>query len=194
MLVSHLCRTGIPCIRLASQCRFTVHIDRTSLDKLIRIFGSARDHQPKPSGWADAGRAEGQIWRATEGGAERTTRRDCDRARASVTAPAVSVHSTFHVDSLNPLATMSTYVGTGPFASHSLKHDTLSVTVKPEPSAADAAPAAPLSLDEAVEHAQRAFALKQYESAVDFYATALEIQCVRPAPPPVRARHPSRPR
>lgn len=38
--------------------------------------------------------------------------------------------------------------------------------------------AAPLSLEEAIERAQRAFALKQYESAVDLYATALELQCV----------------
>jgi HAT1-interacting factor 1 len=38
-----------------------------------------------------------------------------------------------------------------------------------------------MSVDEAVEHARRAFALKQYEKSVEFYATALETMCVRVA-------------
>jgi HAT1-interacting factor 1 len=33
----------------------------------------------------------------------------------------------------------------------------------------------PMTLDSAVEQAKRAFALKKYEQAVDFYATALEF-------------------
>ena len=32
------------------------------------------------------------------------------------------------------------------------------------------------SVEETIEHAKRAFALKKYEQAVDFYATALELQ------------------
>ena len=31
-----------------------------------------------------------------------------------------------------------------------------------------------LSVEETIEHAKRAFALKKYEQAVDYYATALE--------------------
>jgi HAT1-interacting factor 1 len=34
---------------------------------------------------------------------------------------------------------------------------------------------APLTLESAVEQAKRAFALRKYEQAVDFYATALEF-------------------
>jgi hypothetical protein len=34
------------------------------------------------------------------------------------------------------------------------------------------------TVDEAVEHAKRAFALKQYEKAVDHYASALELMYV----------------
>ena len=33
-----------------------------------------------------------------------------------------------------------------------------------------------LSAEEAIEHAKRAFALKKYEQAVDYYATALELK------------------
>ena len=33
-----------------------------------------------------------------------------------------------------------------------------------------------LSVEETIEHAKRAFALKKYEQAVDYYATALELQ------------------
>lgn len=33
-----------------------------------------------------------------------------------------------------------------------------------------------LSADETIEHAKRAFALKKYEQAVDYYATALELK------------------
>jgi HAT1-interacting factor 1 len=35
------------------------------------------------------------------------------------------------------------------------------------------------TIDEEVELARRAFALRQYEQAVDHYATALELQCVQ---------------
>jgi hypothetical protein len=35
-------------------------------------------------------------------------------------------------------------------------------------------PKAEMSVDEAVEHARRAFALKQFEKAVEYYAAALE--------------------
>lgn len=33
-----------------------------------------------------------------------------------------------------------------------------------------------LSVEETLEHAKRAFALKKYEQAVDYYATALELK------------------
>ena len=33
-----------------------------------------------------------------------------------------------------------------------------------------------LSAEETIEHAKRAFALKKYEQAVDYYATALELK------------------
>jgi hypothetical protein len=33
-----------------------------------------------------------------------------------------------------------------------------------------------LSVEETIEHAKRAFALKKYEQAVDYYATALELK------------------
>ena len=33
-----------------------------------------------------------------------------------------------------------------------------------------------LSAEETIEHARRAFALKKYEQAVDYYATALELK------------------
>jgi len=33
-----------------------------------------------------------------------------------------------------------------------------------------------LSVEETIEHAKRAFALRKYEQAVDYYATALELQ------------------
>ncbi|KAL4252106.1 Nuclear Autoantigenic Sperm-associated Protein [Abortiporus biennis] len=42
-------------------------------------------------------------------------------------------------------------------------------------SKAAAGPKKPTTVDEAIEHAKRAFALKKYEHAVDHYATALEI-------------------
>jgi len=35
-----------------------------------------------------------------------------------------------------------------------------------------------LSAEETIEHAKRAFALKKYEQAVDYYATALELKYV----------------
>jgi HAT1-interacting factor 1 len=35
-----------------------------------------------------------------------------------------------------------------------------------------------LSVEEAMEHGKRAFALRKYEQAVDYYATALELKCV----------------
>ena len=35
-----------------------------------------------------------------------------------------------------------------------------------------------LSAEETIEHARRAFALKKYEQAVDYYATALELKYV----------------
>lgn len=34
-----------------------------------------------------------------------------------------------------------------------------------------------VSIDEAIELAKRAFALRKYEQAVDYYATALEQLC-----------------
>ena len=37
-----------------------------------------------------------------------------------------------------------------------------------------------LSIEEALELAKKAFALKKYEQAVDHYATALELMCVNP--------------
>jgi hypothetical protein len=46
-----------------------------------------------------------------------------------------------------------------------------SVTAKTEPEAKR-------TLEEEIELARRAFALKQYEQAVDHYATALELQYV----------------
>jgi HAT1-interacting factor 1 len=48
-----------------------------------------------------------------------------------------------------------------------------SVTAKTEPEAKR-------TLEEEIELARRAFALKQYEQAVDHYATALELQYVYP--------------
>ena len=42
-----------------------------------------------------------------------------------------------------------------------------------------------LSVEETIEHAKRAFALKKYEQAVDYYATALELQY---APQPLAFR------
>ena len=36
-----------------------------------------------------------------------------------------------------------------------------------------------LSIEEALELAKKAFALKKYEQAVDHYATALELMCVK---------------
>lgn len=36
----------------------------------------------------------------------------------------------------------------------------------------------PQTIEEAVEHAKRAFALKKYEQAIDHYATALELAYV----------------
>jgi hypothetical protein len=43
--------------------------------------------------------------------------------------------------------------------------------------AADAtdAPTPELTMDSAIEHGKRAFALKKFEQAVDYYATALEL-------------------
>lgn len=35
-----------------------------------------------------------------------------------------------------------------------------------------------MTVEEALEHAKRAFALRKYEQAVDYYATALEMKCV----------------
>ena len=37
-----------------------------------------------------------------------------------------------------------------------------------------------LSAEETIEHARRAFALKKYEQAVDYYATALELKYAPP--------------
>lgn len=34
-----------------------------------------------------------------------------------------------------------------------------------------------LSVEETIEHAKRAFALKKYEQAVDYYAAVLEQKC-----------------
>ena len=48
------------------------------------------------------------------------------------------------------------------------------------PAAADAPPA--MTAEMALEHAQRAFALKKYEQAVEHYATVLELQYVPPFP------------
>lgn len=35
-----------------------------------------------------------------------------------------------------------------------------------------------MTVETALEHARRAFALKKYEQAVEYYATALELQYV----------------
>jgi len=37
---------------------------------------------------------------------------------------------------------------------------------------------APVSIETAIEHAKRAFALRKYEQAIDHYATALELTYV----------------
>jgi HAT1-interacting factor 1 len=39
-----------------------------------------------------------------------------------------------------------------------------------------------MSLETAVEHAKRAFALDKYEQAVDYYATALELMYAASTP------------
>ena len=64
-------------------------------------------------------------------------------------------------------------------ASHSEKPDTSNA--KTEPIAA-AAPATTPSIEESLELAKRAFALKKYEQAVEHYATALELMCVSRRP------------
>ena len=45
---------------------------------------------------------------------------------------------------------------------------------KPEPTSANAS-LSTLSIQETIEHAKRAFALKQYEQAIEHYASALEM-------------------
>lgn len=46
------------------------------------------------------------------------------------------------------------------------------------PAVTDAPGPAPQTIEDSVEHAKRAFALKKYEQAVDYYATALELAYV----------------
>lgn len=45
-------------------------------------------------------------------------------------------------------------------------------------SAAKNEPQATVSIETAIEHAKRAFALRKYEQAIDHYATALELMYV----------------
>lgn len=44
-----------------------------------------------------------------------------------------------------------------------------------KPTAASDAAAPAMSLEDTIEHAKRAFALKKYEQSVEHYASALEI-------------------
>lgn len=45
---------------------------------------------------------------------------------------------------------------------------------RPHPTSADA-PGPEITIEGAIEHAKRAFALKKFEQAVEHYATALEL-------------------
>ena len=48
-------------------------------------------------------------------------------------------------------------------------------TQPPQPGLTTASEAPQMSLEETIEHAKRAFALKKYEQAVEHYASALEL-------------------
>jgi HAT1-interacting factor 1 len=55
---------------------------------------------------------------------------------------------------------------------------TLAILLSKDVDTKPATESGPLSIEEALELAKRAFALKKYEQAVDHYATALELTCV----------------
>jgi hypothetical protein len=61
---------------------------------------------------------------------------------------------------------------------HRLLEPSLIVPSNSIPSPAANAPITDLGLEETIERAKRAFALKNYENAVDYYVTALELMYV----------------